>query len=262
MATGSRSRLVQAFRLVVFVVTTLLVVGATAVRYVGAALQESRESLRSDSRVRVDAGRWLGFFPEPPAPGDGALRPPGSPTGLILYPGGLVQPEAYAPVARKIAKAGHPVVIVPVTFRLAFFDIEAAEPVPAAFPDVAQWAVGGHSLGGVASAWYARAHPARIAGVVLWAAYTDDGHSLAGSTVPVLSVSGTLDGNVTPSRIAASRLTLPSSTRFVAIEGANHAQFGSYRYQLNDAVATISRQEQHRQVVEATVAFLDTLGVP
>ena len=252
----------QALRVVAFVVTTLLVVGASAVRYTGAALQEAREALRSDPRVRVDVGRWLGFFPEPPAPGDRALRPPGSPTGLILYPGGFVQPEAYGPVARKIAEAGHPVVIVPVTLRLAFFDIEAADPVPAAFPDVARWAVGGHSLGGVASAWYAREHPERIAGVVLWAAYTDDGHSLAGTTVPVLSISGTLDGNVTPARIAASRLTLPSSTRYVAIEGANHAQFGAYRFQMNDAAATIAREEQHRQIATATVAFLDTLGAP
>lgn len=246
------------------VIATLLIVlvvsGVSAVSYTGAALPEASDALRSDARVHVENGRWLAFLPEPAAPGSAGLRPPGSPTGLILYPGGFVQPEAYAPVARKIAEAGHPVVIVPVTFRLAFFDVEAAAPVPAAFPSVARWAVGGHSLGGVASAWFARDHSERVAGLVLWASYTDEGHSLAESALPVVSVSGTLDGNVTPSRVSQSRLTLPSTTRYVSIEGGNHAQFGTYRFQMNDASATIRREEQQRQVAEATVAFLDTLG--
>ena len=262
MTTRTRGIFIRAARVIVTTLIVLVVVGSSAVMYTGAALPDANDALRSDARVRVVSGRWIEFLPEPPAPGDGTLRPPGSPTGLILYPGGFVQPEAYAPVARTIAEAGHPVVIVPVTLRLAFFDIDAAVPVQAAFPDVPRWAVGGHSLGGVAAAWYARDHPDRIAGLVLWAAYTDDGHTLAPSTLPVLSVSGTRDGNVTPARIAASRLTLPSSTRFVAIEGANHAQFGAYRYQMNDADAAIGREEQHRQIAAATVAFLDTLGAP
>ena len=231
MTTRTRGIFIRAARVIVTTLIVLVVVGSSAVMYTGAALPDANDALRSDARVRVVSGRWIEFFPEPPAPGDGTLRPPGSPTG-------------------------------PVTLRLAFFDIDAAVPVQVAFPDVPRWAVGGHSLGGVAAAWYARDQTDRIAGLVLWAAYTDDGHTLAPSTLPVLSVSGTRDGNVTPARIAASRLTLPSSTRFVAIEGANHAQFGAYRYQMNDADAAIGREEQHRQIAAATVAFLDTLGAP
>ncbi|NBP76856.1 MAG: alpha/beta hydrolase, partial [Proteobacteria bacterium] len=77
-----------------------------------------------------------------------------------------------------------------------------------------------------------------------------------------LSISGTLDGNVTPAKIIAGRLLLPVSTRYISIEGGNHNQFGSYRFQANDGTPTISRTEQQRQVVDATVAFLDTLGAP
>ena len=238
----------------------LAVVATAVVRFTGAALPEALDGLRSDARVRVENGRWIAFLPEPPAPGAGGMRPPGSPVGLIIYPGGFVQPEAYAPVARKIAVAGHPVVIVPVTLRLAFFDVDAAAPVPAAFPDVTLWAVGGHSLGGVASAWFAHAHPRQVAGLVLWASYTDEGHSLADAVTPVLSVSGTLDGNVTSERVAASRLTLPPTTRYVTIDGGNHAQFGAYRFQLNDAPAAISREQQHQAIADATVAFLDAVG--
>jgi dienelactone hydrolase len=244
------------------VLTTLVVVGISVVSYTGGAMPEAYDALRSDARVRVETGRWIAFLPEPPAPGAATMRPPGSATGLILYPGGFVQPEAYAPIARRIAEAGHPVVVVAVTLRLAFFDVDAASPVPAAFPRVARWAVGGHSLGGVASAWFAHGQPEQVAGLVLWASYTDDGHSFADTAMPVLSVSGTRDGNVTPGKVQQSRLTLPKTTRYVAIDGGNHAQFGAYRFQVNDASATMSRHEQYRTVADATVAFLDTLGAP
>jgi len=230
--------------------------------YTGAALPDAAEAMATDAMVQVDASRWLVFRPLPRPPGSTRLGPPGSPTGLIFYPGGGVDPIAYAPLARAIAGAGHPVIIVPVTLRLAFFDVDAASPVFGTFPEIRRWAVGGHSLGGVAASWYARANPDRVSGLILWAAYTDADHSLATATTPVLSISGTLDGNVTPAKIIAGRLLLPVSTRYISIEGGNHNQFGSYRFQANDGTPTISRTEQQRQVVDATVAFLDTLGAP
>jgi len=46
----------------------------------------------------------------------------------------------------------------------------------------------------------------------------------------------------------------------VVIKGGNHAQFGWYGPQPGDGVATISREEQQAQIVEATVAFLATLN--
>lgn len=243
----------------------LIIVGIgvpTVALYAGASLPDATEAMTTDARVQVDASRWLLFRPLPRPPGSTRLGPPGTPTGFIFYPGGGVDPVAYAPLARAIAGAGHPVIIVPVTLRLAFFNIDAASPVFAMFPEIKRWAIGGHSLGGVAASWYARANPDRISGLILWAAYTDADHSLAAATIPVLSISGTLDGNVTPAKIIAGRLLLPVSTRYLAIEGGNHNQFGSYRFQANDGTPTISRTEQQRQVVDATVAFLDTLGAP
>lgn len=238
------------------------IAAVATVAYAGGALPEATAALRSDHLVRVEVGRWITFTPQPRAPGLQSMRPPGAPTGLAIYPGALVDPTAYAPVARRIAEAGHPVVIMPVALRLAILEVEAAVPLPVAFPEVRRWAVGGHSLGGVAAARYAHAHPDRVAGVVLWASFTDDAHSLADLGLPVVSISGTVDGYVTPALIRATRLALPPTTRFVAIDGGNHLQFGAYRYQLNDPPATISRDEQQREVAAATVAFLDALGAP
>lgn len=262
MSATLRNAFVRALSVTAAGIAVLAATLGVLVSFTGAALPEASEAMQSDVRVRVEAGRQIAFLPEPRVPGTGTMRPPGAPTGLIFYPGGFVQPEAYAPVARLIAEAGHPVVIIRVPLRLAFLQVEGARDVPSAYPDVQRWAVGGHSLGGVAASWYARSHPDLVAGLVLWAAYTDDEHTLAGSDLPVLSVSGTRDGNVTPSRISTSRLTLPPTTRFVTIDGGNHAQFGAYQFQLNDSSPEITRTDQHRRVAEATVTFLDTLGAP
>ncbi len=233
-----------------------------AAGYAGAALPDAAVALRSDAQVRVEVGQWLAFLPEPKSPGSPVLGPPGSPTGLVIYPGGLVDPTAYAPVARAIAVAGHPVVIVPMPFRLAILGAGAADAVPGAFPDVQRWAIGGHSLGGVAAVRHVWGHGGRIAGLVLWATITDQAHSLALTSLPVLSVSATRDGNVRPAHLAAGRLSLPTTTRHVVIEGGNHRQFGSYRFQFGDEAATISADDQRARVAAATVAFLDALGSP
>jgi hypothetical protein len=45
----------------------------------------------------------------------------------------------------------------------------------------------------------------------------------------------------------------------VPIEGGNHAQFGYYGPQPGDAPATISREEQQIQAVDATVALLERI---
>ncbi|RLT51114.1 MAG: hypothetical protein DWI69_14175, partial [Chloroflexi bacterium] len=161
-------------RRLVYATVSLLLIGLIGVPglalYTGAALPDATEAMATDAMVQVDASRWLVFRPLPRPPGSTRLGPPGTPTGLIFYPGGGVDPIAYAPLARAIAGAGHPVIILPVTLRLAFFDVDAASPVFATFPEIRRWAIGGHSLGGVAASWYARANPDQVSGLILWAA--------------------------------------------------------------------------------------------
>ena len=59
---------------------------------------------------------------------------------------------------------------------------------------------------------------------------------------------------------AAERL--PADARFVLIPGGNHTQFGSYGQglQRGDNPATISREEQQSQIVDATVELLATIS--
>ena len=212
-------------------------------------MPEALSALESDGSVQVSTDRWLVFGPVSPEPK----------TGLILYPGGRVDPHSYASTARAIAAADYLVVIIPMPLNLAIFASGAAADVISAYPGVSNWAIGGHSLGGAMAARYAFDHPDQIQGLVLWAAYPDSSNDLSDRTLPVTSIYGTLDGLATTEKIEASRPLLPGTTEWVAIEGGNHAQFGWYGPQSGDNPATISREEQQRQIVEATLRLLHSL---
>ena len=212
-------------------------------------MSEALAVLQSDAQVTVTTGKWLVFSP----------AASGSTTGFIIYPGGRVDYRAYAPQAHAIAAQDNLVVIVHVPLNLAVFDQNAAEAVMAAYPEIKHWAVGGHSLGGSMAASFAHTHPELVQGLVLWASYPASSDNLSQSGVKVLSISGTLDGLSTPAKIEASHELLPDETVWVPIEGGDHAQFGWYGPQAGDNPASISREEQQAQIVQATAAFLKSL---
>ena len=231
------------------VLAIALAAGAWALAPIGPAA-EAAPALMPDSQVAVTSGQWLTFTPVANA----------QPTGFIFYPGARVDPRAYAPAASAIAAQGFTVVIVPMPLNLAFFAPDAAAAVIDAHPEIEQWAVGGHSLGGAMAARFAYTHPGDVAGLVLWAAYPADTDSLAGrGDLAVTSIYGTLDGLATGAKIDASRRLLPPSTIWVPIEGGNHAQFGYYGPQSGDSPATIDAAAQHAQIVTATVALLQSI---
>lgn len=180
-------------------------------------------------------------------------------TGLIFYPGGRVDARAYAPYAQAIAEAGYTVVIVPMPLNLAVFAPGRAADVIAATPHIQQWAIGGHSLGGSMAANFADDNPGTVAGIVLWASYPAAGDSLADTTIEAVSVYGTNDGLLDGAQIEASRALLPQNTTFVSVPGGNHAQFGWYGEQTGDNAATISREEQARITLEATLQLLNEI---
>jgi pimeloyl-ACP methyl ester carboxylesterase len=145
--------------------------------------------------------------------------------------------------------------------NLAVLGANRADAVIKANPEIGHWAIGGHSLGGSMAAKYVYDHPQAVDGLALWASYPAGNNSLAGrDDLATVSISGTQDGLSTPAKIEASRALLPGSARYVAIEGGNHAQFGWYGPQSGDNPATISREDQQRQTVTATVELLASLG--
>jgi dienelactone hydrolase len=203
-------------------------------------------ALDSDEQVQVIEDDGYTFQPTRPTP-----------VGFIFYPGGRVDPASYAAPAREIAEAGVLVIVPELTKNLAVLDADAADNVIAAHPEIEQWVIGGHSLGGTIAASYAGEHRDTISGLVLWAAYPSNRTDLSTLDAAVASAFGTRDGLTTLDDIDDSRNRLPAATNFVSIEGGNHAQFGDYGTQDGDNPATISREEQQAQAIQASLRILN-----
>jgi pimeloyl-ACP methyl ester carboxylesterase len=212
-------------------------------------MPEAVAALETDGAVRVETEPWLEFWPQDRTPT----------SGMIIYPGGRVDPRSYAPAARALAEEGYLAVITPMPLNLAVFDSGAAAGVIEAYPEIETWVVGGHSLGGVMAAGYAEANADAVDGLLLWASYPADDALAARSKPAVLSIYATNDGLSTLEDIEASRANLPPETRWVEIAGGNHAQFGWYGEQPGDGQATISHLEQQEQIVAATADLLERL---
>lgn len=176
------------------------------------------------------------------------VRPP----VIILYPGGLIAPESYAPLARALAASGRRTVIVKMPFYLAGAGVDRADRVLAAYPGEA-FVIGGHSLGGTMAARYAASHPGQVSGLFLLAAYPDKQGNVRHANLPVLSLIGSRDGIVDREKWEQAAPFLPADTAYITIEGGNHTQFGSYGPQRGDSPAAILPHDQWQQ----TASILD-----
>ena len=203
------------------------------------------EAMNSDATVTVTQDRSVITFT--PAQESGA--------GLVLYPGARVDPRAYSVLAREIARQGHSVVVPKCPFDTALLCVNAASDWVA---DGAQWAVGGHSLGGVAASQFAGSGDPAVAGLVLWASWP--ANDLSAKALEVTSIYGSQDGLAEPAQVLAGAADLPTPTTFVEVAGAVHAYFGDYGEQPGDGEPTTSRAEAQAEIVAATVALLDRLA--
>jgi hypothetical protein len=205
-------------------------------------------ALESSATVSVTQEEWIVFTPETEAN-----------VGVVFYPGGLVAPEAYAPVLRQLAEQGVFVVITPMPLNLAIFNTGEANAVLQAYPEISDWFIAGHSLGGAAASIYAENHANEIEGLAVWDSYPPDSSNLSDNELAVISIYGTTDGFPNTENFDEKRYLLPADTVFSAIEGASHAQFGDYGPQKGDVVPSISATEQHERVTDLMMVFIDEI---
>lgn len=179
---------------------------------------------------------------------------------LVFYPGAMIDPLSYDPLARRIARAGYAVVVLHLPQRLAFGS-HMDQLMSRTLDKVrtGRWALAGHSRGAVAAATFAHLHPDKVAGLILVGTTHPRDFDLSGARFPVTKIMASRDGVAPVAQSRANQGYLPPSTRFVTIEGGNHAQFGYYRYQLFDGKATISREEQQQQLTRAMLAALEEI---
>ena len=206
--------------------------------------QEALAALDSDASVQVDSGDWL------------IMRPAASETtaGLILYPGANCDIRGYAPVLREVAAQGTLVVVMSMPFDFSIFAPDRADDVRTAFPQIKQWVIAGHSMGGVMAARYAFHHPDDIAGLILWDSYPAGSNSLAESTLPVWHIHRATPDGMASQKFQDMRHLFPDDSKWIPIPGGQHMYFGSFDgggYQ-EEWAAGIDRAEQ-QTIVTATM---------
>ena len=206
---------------------------------------------RSDRRLTVTESETHWSFD----PADGGT------TGMLFFPGGGVDPVAYAPLARRVTEAGCPVRVVklglplsPTAHRRAAVAIGLK--IMTADAGVKRWVVAGHSMGASVAARFAHDHPKRCHGLVLLGTTHPRDFDLSGATCPVVKVSASEDRVASVAKSEANCKLLPAATNWVTIDGGNHAQFGDYGPQFGDGKATITRDAQQQCAAEILTAAL------
>jgi hypothetical protein len=232
--------------LLVFVVIAVLGLLVWSSTSAYPARQVALSALNSSESVTVTQDQWITFTPVSTAE-----------KGLIFYPGGLVEPAAYAPVLHRIAQEGVLVMIVPMPLNLAILNPGAANGVMDHYPSIATWIIAGHSLGGATAAIFADNNPTKIDAIALWDSYPPNSADLSEHEFSALSIFGTMNSVPNTENFNEKRVLLPEETTFVAIEGASHAQFGDYGPQKGDVIPTISLAKQHARVAEIMLDFIN-----
>lgn len=183
-------------------------------------------------------------------------------TVFLFYPGGLVRPPAYTWLGVALAPVGVRTLIPAMPLDLAVLAPNRANELLELRRGETRVVLGGHSLGGVMAARWARAHPERVQGLVLLGAYPAAGDDLSELSLPTLVVAAERDGLVSEAELQAGLARLPIDTRLEAVAGAVHAFFGRYGPQRGDGTPTVTRAEAERAIVAALRAFLAPDGVP
>jgi dienelactone hydrolase len=211
--------------------------------------------LTSDAQIRVDHRADALVFQPVNDRGD---------AGLIFYPGCPVPSEAYAPLARRIAEHGYPVFVMRVPYRCATAEDQQQQLFAATRAAIAssrrRWVLAGHSRGAIHASRLLSEEPRLVDGLVLIGTTHPRDVNLASLSIPVTKIYASRDRLAPEAQVKANAYRLPPSTRWIRIEGGNHRQFGSYRYQLFDPSASISRDAQQRQTAEAVLDMLSRFG--
>ena len=230
----------------VVVIIGALVWGILWATYARPPLQEAVVALESDDLVDVSQDPWLTFSPKQDTPN----------TGFIFYPGGRVNPQAYASLMNAIASEGYLVVVPEMPINMAVFSPNIADEIIAHYPDIDHWVIGGHSVGGTMAAQFTDKHPDVIDGLAIWASYPADSTDISDLDIPVVSIYGSRELRVNDTSVGERKHLLPEDTLYIRIEGGDHHQFGSYETNPADHLATTSRASQHQQTIQATLEIL------
>ncbi len=179
--------------------------------------------------------------------------------GFIIYPGGKVDEAAYTPLAKKFNDEGYTSVVADFPFNIGFLGINKADAIMEKYPDVENWVIIGHSLGGVSGAVYANENADKVDGLVFLSSYSTE--DLKDTDIKVLSIKASNDTvlNEEGYKEALVNYNLENNNfTETFIDGGNHAGYGNYGEQKGDGVNEIGNEQQQQIVKTVTLEFLLT----
>lgn len=175
-------------------------------------------------------------------------------TGFIFYPGGKVEYTAYIPLMEACASEGIMCVLVEMPFNLAVLDINAANGIQEMYPEIENWYIGGHSLGGSMAASYLSENIDAYEGLILLGSYSTA--DLTETTLKVLSVYGSEDKVLNAEKYSENKSNLPEGYEEIVLDGGCHSYFGMYGEQEGDGVPTLTNIEQINQTAKEIEEFI------
>ena len=230
-------------KLWIILASAVLAVAAACGIYLSTGYSAIEVSLPEEVEVYSPQRGLTVFAPEEPA------------AGFIFYPGGKVEAEAYASLLAECARGGVLCVLAEMPFDLAVLNVNAADGVRELFPEIENWYIGGHSLGGAMASTYIGSHAEDFAGLVLLGAYSTV--DLSGSELDVLLVYGSEDKVMNREKYDSGKANLPDSFTETVIEGGCHAYFGMYGEQDGDGKPTVTCEEQIYATADAIVDMIN-----
>ena len=175
---------------------------------------------------------------------------------IFFYPGALVDPDAYAPLCRRIAENGFQVHLINMPWRMATLGYKKIMEMNMLEDDTKQYILIGHSQGGKMAAQFVYENPNMIDKLILLGTTHPRDNDMSSMKIPVLKIYGSNDGIAEPEKVNANKQMLPATAKYIYLEGANHSQFGYYGYQLGDSEASISREKQQEYILEHILNFI------
>ena len=175
---------------------------------------------------------------------------------FIFYPGALVDPKAYVPLCRNVAKSNTKVYIIKMPLRLASKGYNKPKELGLFTDTTKTYILAGHSQGAKMAAQFVHENPTLIDKLILIGSSHPRDISLSDNQIPILKIYGSRDGIADEKSILDNKSKLPSNAQFALIDGANHSQFGYYGFQLGDNRAQISREEQQSEVLKSILEFI------
>ncbi len=179
---------------------------------------------------------------------------------VIFFPGGLVDPEAYVPLARRLAEAGYNLHIIKMPWRMSTKGYNQIKTLFDLTADDGQFVLGGHSQGGKMAAQFVYENPGLIDGLFLLGTSHPRDIDLSRRDIPTIKIYAEFDGLASVSEVKQNEHLMPRQSRLTLLEGGNHSQFAFTGHLLTDGKATISLEQQQEETLRHLLEFMNGLS--